>query len=319
MAEVTSPAIGGILARRLLPAAILLPVICGWIRWQGELHHLYSAATGLALYSTSNVVVFAILVWLNTKRLNRSDAERTRAEAAIKVLNEDLEARVRSRTRELVRASEQLAFARAGVQNILDAATQVAIIATDREGVIRVFNSGAEQMLGYRMDEVVGVHTPVLFHTSQELIERRKELSAITDHPLSGFDALVAAALGGAWEERESTLVRKDGSEFDASLAITAVRNSEGAIDGFLKVATDITTRKSLERQLRANNQQLAEQTRAAEEANHAKSQFLASMSHEIRTPMNSILGMADLLWDSGLNPEQRQYVEVFRRAGRAC
>src|ERR1051326_2359117 len=60
----------------------------------------------------------------------------------------------------------------------------------------------------------------------------------------------------------------------------------------------------------------LAQQTRKAEDANRAKSKFLASMRHEIWTPMNSILGRADLLWESELSAEQRQYVEVFRRAG---
>ncbi|MEP6716098.1 MAG: response regulator [Terriglobia bacterium] len=70
------------------------------------------------------------------------------------------------------------------------------------------------------------------------------------------------------------------------------------------------------EHELRVNNEKLKEQTRRAEEASLAKSNFLAAMSHEIRTPMNAILGMSDMLAETSLDPEQRQYVEVFRRAG---
>jgi len=118
------------------------------------------------------------------------------------------------------------------------------------------------------------------------------------------------------FEEREWTYVRKDGTRLDVNLAVTAVSGTDDAFQGFLCIATDITARKSLEREFRVNYEKLVAQTRSAEDANLAKSDFLAAMSHEIRTPMNAIVGMADLLRESQLDAGQIQYVDVIRNAG---
>jgi signal transduction histidine kinase len=90
--------------------------------------------------------------------------------------------------------------------------------------------------------------------------------------------------------------VRRDGSQFFAEVLITAVYDDAGNLRGFSKVTRDITERRHTQQQLVAERQR-------AEEANIAKTQFLAAMSHEIRTPMNAILGMADMLWESSWTP----------------
>ena len=115
--------------------------------------------------------------------------------------------------------------------------------------------------------------------------------------PGDGLRRVRGQARERPFDEHEWTYVRKDGSRLDVNLVIAAVRGANGTITGYLGVATDITTRKGLETALRLNNEELAEQTRRAEDANRAKSEFLAAMIGAIRTPMNAILGMANLLW----------------------
>jgi PAS domain S-box-containing protein len=100
---------------------------------------------------------------------------------------------------------------------------------------------------------------------------------------------------------------RKDGSEFPVEVRSSPIRTAQGSWSA--SSVRDITDRMLVKEELVAARER-------AEAANRAKSGFLAAMSHEIRTPMNAILGMADMLWESQLNTDQRQYVEVFRRAG---
>ena len=220
------------------------------------------------------------------------------ATAAIKSLNDRLEERM------------------AKLQNVLDAATQVSIIATDTEGTIQIFNSGAERMLQYQASEMEGVRMLEVIHDSAECAERSQLLSSQAGHPVEGFNVIFEHARRGKPEEREWTYVRKDGTRLDVNLAVTAVCNPQRVIQGFLCIATDITARKLLEHEARLTNEKLLAQTKSSEEANLAKSDFLAVMSHEIRTPMNAILGMADLLMESKLDAEQVQYVDVVRHAG---
>jgi PAS domain S-box-containing protein len=124
-------------------------------------------------------------------------------------------------------------------------------IATDAKGVIQLFNVGAERMLGYAAADVVNKVTPADISDPQELIERAAALSAefnITIQP--GFEALVFKAMRGIEDIYDLTKIRKDGSRFPAVMSVTALRDAEDAIIGYLLVGTDNTARKQAEEAL---------------------------------------------------------------------
>jgi PAS domain S-box-containing protein len=132
-------------------------------------------------------------------------------------------------------------------------------IATDAKGVIQIFNVGAERMLGYVASEVMNRITPADISDPQELIARAKALSAELATPIApGFEALVFKASRGIEDIYELTYIRKDGSRFPAVVSVTALRDAQDAIIGYLLIGTDNTARKEIE----ADQKQLAQSLR---------------------------------------------------------
>ena len=124
-------------------------------------------------------------------------------------------------------------------------------IATDEMGVIQIFNVGAERMLGYVAADVVNKITPADISDSQEVVKRAKALSVEFGTTIApGFEALVFKASRTIEDIYELTYIRKDGSRFPAVVSVTALRNTQGAIIGYLLIGTDNTARKLAEEAL---------------------------------------------------------------------
>lgn len=129
MAVASSRNLGGVLVRRLLPAAVIVPVFLGWLRWQGELKGWYGPSFGVAAYTAANVGIFAVLIWIGGLRLNRMDSERAQVEGSFRLA--------------------------------LEAAPNAMVI-VDGAGRIVMANAQTEKYFGYRRDQLLGQPVEIL-------------------------------------------------------------------------------------------------------------------------------------------------------------
>jgi PAS domain S-box-containing protein len=214
LAILSRPSPGGRLLRRLVPAAVLAPAAFLVPIGRGADLGLYGFDVGMLLFLIATVGVSLPLLFWTARSL---DAAETRARA-------DAER----------------------FESVLRAATEHPIIGIDTTGTITFFSEGAERMLGYRAEEVVGRATPTLIHDPAELAARAAELGVAP-----GFEALVAAAREDRAEAREWTYLHKDGTRVPVSLTVTATHDPDGTEAGFIGMAFDLSARRELERELR--------------------------------------------------------------------
>ena len=141
------------------------------------------------------------------------------------------------------------------LQGIMDATTQVIIFETDLNGIVRKFNKGAENILGYTFDELKANMNVALFHDQEELLKREKLLTKRYSKEVNKSDIFVLRAKQGKIDTREWTYIRKDGTRFPVQLSFTSIKNEEDEITGFLGVASDISRLKKIENELRESKQ----------------------------------------------------------------
>jgi PAS domain S-box-containing protein len=207
---------GGALARRLIPAIILIPFALGWLQLAGQRAGLYDTAGGAALFVVGIIVVLAAFAAWSAHSLGRADTERRAAQRALRVGEE--------RFRLLV-----------------GSVRDYAIYMLDPTGLVASWNRGAQQIKGYTPEEIVGQHFSRFYPP---------------DAVAAGMPAtaLQTAAQAGRFEE-ENWRIRKDGSRFWADVVITPIRDDRGTLLGFAKVTRDLTERQRAEEALRASEE----------------------------------------------------------------
>lgn len=216
-----------------------------------------------------------------------------------------LEDRVRQRTAEL---SSEIAHREAAqhelqqnaerIKRIIDTANE-GFISMDADGLIVEWNPEAENMFGWSRDEVLKLPVASMIIPEEFREEHERGLARF-------LETREASVLN---KRVELTALRRDGSEFPVEATITPQRLDDGLV--FNAFLHDITQRKQ-------NEQALHDAREQAESASKSKSEFLANMSHEIRTPMNGIIGMSELLANTKLEPDQRDYLKMVQQSADA-
>lgn len=212
----------------------------------------------------------------------------------IEIVTANLAERLRDETatrrlyREIRKQRDEILVLKNGIEQ-----SSLAVVLTDTSGTIEYVNPAYTAMYGYEPAEVIS-KTPRIFKSGET--------------PAVLYESLWKTLLSGRPWSGELRNRTKAGDLIWVRANISPIRNTEGKLKHFMALHKDVTLEKQLITEVVEAKQQ-------ADQANQAKSDFLASMSHEIRTPLNAIVGMSELIDETGLNKEQTQYLSVMRNA----
>jgi PAS domain S-box-containing protein len=213
-----------------------------------------------------------------------------------KRLNAELEKKIEDRTKMLKETLEALENTQQETTKALNFQKAIlnhagaCIIATDTHGVVQLFNSTAEEYLGYSKSEVIDQVNVVQFHLASEIQAKAAAFSReIGKIVTPDFNVLSAKSMDDLPNEHEWTYVRKDGTTFTVSLNVTTLRDAQNTISGFLGVAVDISYIKKYQ-----NSLQVA--LEKEKQLGDLKSRFVTMASHEFRTPLSTILSSVSLI-----------------------
>ena len=202
---------------------------------------------------------------------------------------------------------------RSMTNHLLDSATVTAFIGLNLEGTVTIFNSGAQELLGYAAADIIARRRLDELLDPDELRARAAEVGT-----RPGFEAVVAGVESEP-HTRDWTYLRKDGSRVTCSVTMSAVRDAFDSHIGYLAVGRDVTEARRSQRLLVETLEKEREAVERLRDLDRAKNDFVSMVSHELRTPITSIVGYTELLQDGAagaMSPEQNRLLDAVRRNG---
>lgn len=209
---------------------------------------------------------------------------------------------------EQLQTAHEVAAERDRVQNIVNGATGVAIVGTDETGRITLFNPGAQRLLGYTPDEVMG-RTTRMFHSEQAIAEKALELGVGNDFVEV---ALAMAAPEHAGSDMKFT--RKDGTERSHSITLSRLVDDRGHVTGYVSTSEDVTERVEAQAALVEALETERTAVERLREVDRVKDTFVGSVSHELRTPITSIVGYLEMLEEGEFGDLSAAQADAVRR-----
>lgn len=317
LAIVTGNNAGGMMARRLLPAAILLPAVIGWLRLEGQRLGFFDSDFGVALYTVTVILFFGSLVASNAHLLFKTDAERTKAEIQLRHAHDELEGRVRERTTQLSNANAELQKARDQLEERVRERT--ASLCNSEERYRLLFESNPYPVWVYDLEALsfLAVNEAAVHHYGYS----REEFLSMTIkdiRPTEDLPALLENISKPASSEPEKTAAwrhrRKDGSLIDVEITTRPI--SFGEKRARLVLVNDITERKRIEDALHESKRQLETVVHEIQLIMDNSRDVICTIDHEGR--FLTVSAACKTLW--GYKPAElvgRQYIDMVHPEDR--
>lgn len=201
----------------------------------------------------------------------------------------------------------------------IDSVYRVSFIVTDLEGKIKIFNKGAEELLGYKREEVVNIENPIIFHDKEEIEKRAKYISKKFHKHMEGFDVFIAYSEIKGYENREWTYIKKDGTRITVDLYVSPILDENGIKIGYVGIGRDIYERlnfeKDLKNDIRVLHKKINEKNKIISNLTKEMRIITYNLSHSVKTPLHGISQISEWIredYANYLNNDAKELLDLL-------